>query len=100
MGLRGILLANEGKKSGTEDLSSAFKLIPLHLWSTFLVLIFFTHMERSMMLQIYFTFLSERCERLPYRLNEDNMEKTRIVISSKNWGTVQCGGGKKNTWSL
>lgn len=85
MGPRGILLANEGSESGTEDLSSAFKLIPLHFGSTFLVLISFTHMERSVMLQIYFTFLLETCERLLYRLNEDNVKKqTLIVISSQN----------------
>lgn len=43
LGPRGILLANEGSESGTEDLSSAFKLIPLHLGSTFSVLFFFSH---------------------------------------------------------
>ena len=50
----GILLANEGSKSGTGDLSSAFKLILLCLGSAFLVFIFFTPMERC---YVTYTFL-------------------------------------------
>lgn len=75
------MLANEGNKSGTEDLSSAFKLIPLYLGSTFLVYIFFTHMERSTMLQIYFGYFLEKCDRLPSGLNEDNVEITLMVVA-------------------
>lgn len=75
------MLANEGNKSGTEDLSSAFKLISLCLGSTFLVFIFFTHMERSIMLQIYFGYCLEKCDRLPSGLHEDNVEIILIVVA-------------------
>lgn len=42
MGLGSILLADEGNTSETEDLSSAFKLIPLYLMLTFLIFQFFS----------------------------------------------------------
>lgn len=74
------MLANEGSESGTGDLSSAFKLIPLCLGSTFLVFILFTPMERSVVLHIYFHFPLEKCERLPCRLN---VEIITIVIVTK-----------------
>lgn len=40
-------------------------------------------MERSIMLQIYFGYLWEKCDRLPNRLKEDNVVIIIIVIVTK-----------------
>lgn len=83
------MLANEGNKSRTEDLSSAFKLIPLCLGSTFLVFIFFTYEERSIMLPIYCSYLLEKCDRLLRRLNKDNVEITTTTTPRAQYNVMK-----------